>query len=286
MRFISYTGPAGNGVGLLTTAGYRGLPVSELGFALRDVIGKGTDAVVEFGARLSEAPLLAPGSFRLLPPIPDPDKILCIGLNYRKHAAESNTPVPEYPVVFSRYHSSLVGADAPLIRPNVSDLLDYEVELAAVIGKSGRNIPVEQALEHVAGYSVFNDASVRDYQVRTQQWFMGKNFDGTGAFGPELVTADELPPGAKGLHLEAPVNGQVLQSDNTEDLIFDVATLVHVISEAMTLSPGDVIVTGTPSGVGARQNPPIWLKPGDMCEVEIVGIGLLSNPVEQERSEA
>jgi 2-keto-4-pentenoate hydratase/2-oxohepta-3-ene-1,7-dioic acid hydratase in catechol pathway len=283
MRFISYKTDAGTGVAVSTKDGYRGKLVADLGFDLSGIIGQGPEATSHFGDILANAPVMAKDSYKLLPPIPKPDKIFCVGLNYRKHAEESNTPIPTYPVIFSRYHSSLVGEGDPLIRPTASDLLDYEVELAAIIGVPGRHIPRERALDHVAGYSVFNDASVRDYQVRTQQWFMGKNFDGTGAFGPELVTADELPPGGSGLRLEARVNGQILQSDNTEDMIFDVATLVSILSEAMTLSAGDVIVTGTPSGVGARRNPPIWLSPGDRCEVEIEGIGVLSNPVEQER---
>jgi acylpyruvate hydrolase len=216
-----------------------------------------------------------------LPPFPNPQKIICVGLNYKDHAAESGFKSPTYPALFSRFSSSLVGHGAPIVRPGVSDELDYEGELVAVIGKSGRDIPVERALEHVAGYSIFNDASVRDYQFKSAQWMIGKNFDATGGFGPAFVTADELPTGAKGLRLRTRLNGEVLQDANTEDMIFDVATQVSLLSEAMMLCPGDVLVTGTPSGVGFAREPKIFMKPGDRCEIEIEGIGVLSNPVVQ-----
>jgi 2-keto-4-pentenoate hydratase/2-oxohepta-3-ene-1,7-dioic acid hydratase in catechol pathway len=177
----------------------------------------------------------------------------------------------------------LIAHGAPLIRPIVSEQLDFEGELAAIIGKPGRHIPVDQALDHIAGYAPFNEASIRDYQIaRGQQWTLGKNFDGTGAFGPEFVTADELPPGAKGLHLETRLNGTVVQSANTDDLIFDIATLVSRLSEAVRLETGDVIVTGTPAGIGLFRKPQLWMKPGDVCEVEIERVGLLRNPVADE----
>ena len=164
----------------------------------------------------------------------------------------------------------------------VSDQLDYEGELAAIIGKPGRHIPKERALEHVAGYSIFNDASIRDYQMRGQQWTLGKNFDGTGPFGPELVTADELPPGARGLKLTTRLNGATMQSSNTDELIFDVATLIARLSEALTLETGDVIVTGTPGGIGFFRKPPVYMKQGDICEIEIEAIGILRNRIEDE----
>jgi 2-keto-4-pentenoate hydratase/2-oxohepta-3-ene-1,7-dioic acid hydratase in catechol pathway len=184
--------------------------------------------------------------------------------------------------VFARFSSSLIGHKAPLIRPRVSAQFDYEGELVAVIGRSGRRIPKAEALDHVVGYSIFNDASVRDYQLRTTQWTVGKNFDGTGAFGPWLVTPDELPPGASGLKLQTRLQGQVVQQASTADLIFDIAALVSLLSEAFTLEAGDVIVTGTPSGVGFARKPPLFMKAGDTCEVEIEGIGTLINPVVDE----
>ena len=186
-----------------------------------------------------------------LPPVPSLGKIVCFGLNYREHAAESGFKEPTYPALFGRFATSLVGHKGAIIRPNVSDQLDYEGELVAVIGKPGRNIPVERALEHVAGYSVFNDGSIRDYQFKSAQWMIGKNFDATGGFGPAFVSADEVPAGGKGLRLQTRLNGEVLQNAKTEDMIFDVATQISLLSDAFVLLPGDVIVTGTPSGVGA-----------------------------------
>jgi 2-keto-4-pentenoate hydratase/2-oxohepta-3-ene-1,7-dioic acid hydratase in catechol pathway len=181
--------------------------------------------------------------------------------------------------VFVRFNSTLIGHRAPLLRPRESVQLDYEVELVAVIGRAGRRISRQSALSHVIGYSVFNDASVRDYQKRTPQWTVGKNFDGTGAFGPCLVTYDEVPGGGKGLRVKTRLNGQIMQDASTSDMIFDVATLISLLSEACTLEPGDLLVTGTPSGVGFTRKPPVFMKAGDVCEVEIEGVGTLVNPV-------
>jgi 2-keto-4-pentenoate hydratase/2-oxohepta-3-ene-1,7-dioic acid hydratase in catechol pathway len=172
-----------------------------------------------------------------------------------------------------------VAHGASLIKPDASDRFDFEGEMVAVIGKPGRAISEADALDHVAGYSIFNDGSIRDFQLRTPQWTIGKNFDGTGGFGPYFVTADELPAGGGGLHIETRLNGQVMQSASTGDLIFDVRRLVSLISIGMTLEAGDIIVTSTPSGVGAARKPPVFMKPGDVCEVEIERIGTLRNPV-------
>lgn len=165
------------------------------------------------------------------------------------------------------------------MRPLCSDKLDYEAELAIVIGKPGRNVREADALSHVFGYACFNDGSVRDYQRKSTQWTMGKNFDGTGPFGPDIVTADELPAGAAGLRIASRLNGQTMQNGNTRDMIFPVARTIALISEVMTLEPGDLIITGTPAGVGYARKPPVFLRPGDICEVEIEGIGILRNPV-------
>jgi 2-keto-4-pentenoate hydratase/2-oxohepta-3-ene-1,7-dioic acid hydratase in catechol pathway len=227
----------------------------------------------------ADEPAVALAEVTLLPPVPDPPKIICVGLNYADHAAETGAQIPEYPVLFPRYTTTLVADGDPLLVPSASVQLDYEGELVAVIGDGGRNIGADQALEHVAGYSIFNDGSVRDYQRRTSQFLPGKNFDGTGGFGPEIVTADELPPGASGLRLTTTVAGEVLQDSNTKQLIFDVAHLVEAISGILTLEPGDIIVTGTPNGVGAARKPPRWLVPGETVEVTIEGIGTLRNPV-------
>lgn len=248
------------------------------------LLAEGGSALQQAHDRLIDGEEIDPAGIEYLPPIPNPGKIVCVGLNYRDHATESGFQAPTYPALFSRFASSLIGHRAPIIRPSVSSDLDYEGEMVAIIGKPGRTIPRERALEHVAGYSIFNDASIRDYQFKSPQWTIGKNFDSTGAFGPAFVTADELPAGAKGIRVETRLNGTVLQSASTEDMIFDVATLVSLLSEAMQLSSGDIIVTGTPSGVGFARDPKVYMKPGDICEVEIEGIGLLSNPVLQQAS--
>ena len=286
MRFISFADQAGNGLGIVTAGGeWRGLRAGEAGYPgdLVTLLQAGAAALAAAHARLRDAPVLDPAGVRLLPPLPHPAKIICVGLNYADHAAESRFAPPSYPTLFARFATSLIGHGAPLIRPRASEQFDYEGELVAVIGAPGRHIAPARALDHVAGYSVFNDGSVRDFQHRTPQWTMGKNFDGTGAFGPTFVTADELPAGARGLRLQTRLNGAVVQNATTDDLLFDVATLVATISAAITLDAGDVIVTGTPAGVGAARKPPLWMKHGDRCEVEVEGVGLLANPVEDER---
>ena len=247
--------------------------------SLASLIAGGMEHLSAAGQVLLSGPEVDLGSVKLLPPLPSPPKIICVGLNYADHSAESGFKVPDYPTIFGRFASSFIGHGAPIIRPRVSDQLDYEGEFVAVIGQGGRDIPKARALEHVIAYSLFNDASVRDYQFKAPQWTMGKNFDGTGSFGPWLVTADALPPGCAGLRLQTRLNGQMVQDASTDDLVFDVATLVSTLSEAFTLEPGDVIVTGTPSGVGLARKPPLWMKPGDVCEVELEGIGVLRNPV-------
>lgn len=236
-------------------------------------------SLMGLGATLAGAPHLDQSELTLLPPLAKPSKILCIGLNYRDHAAETGFKLPDWPAVFARFPSCLVGHESPLVRPLVSDQLDYEGELAVVIGKRARAVSAEQALSHVAAYSIFNDASVRDYQMRSSQWTLGKNFDATGAFGPWLVTPDELPPGGQGLRISTRINGSIVQDASTSDMVFDVATLIKMLSTTMTLEPGDLIVTGTPSGVGYTRTPPLFLKPGDICKIEIEKIGILSNPI-------
>jgi 2-keto-4-pentenoate hydratase/2-oxohepta-3-ene-1,7-dioic acid hydratase in catechol pathway len=221
-------------------------------------------------------------AIRYLPPVTRPAKIICAGLNYADHTRESAYEQPDYPTLFLRVATSLVGHDGPMVRPLASDTLDFEGELAVVLGKGGKHIPRERALEHVFGYSVFNDGSVREYQFKSPQWTVGKNFDSTGGFGPVLVTADALPPGAAGLMLQTRLNGQVVQSASTSDMLYDVASLIAITSEAITLEPGDVIVAGTPSGIGWARNPRLIMRHGDVCEVSIEKIGTLVNRVEDE----
>ncbi len=246
---------------------------------LSSLIVKGADALAAAGQALLAGPAVILAEVELLPPLPAPGKIICIGLNYASHSAESGFVTPTYPTVFGRFNSSLIGAGAPIVRPRVSEQLDYEGEFVAVIGTGGRDIAKDDALSHVIGYSLFNDASIRDYQFKAPQWTVGKNFDDTGAFGPYFVTANELPPGCAGLRLQTRLNGHVVQDASTNDLVFDVATLVSTLSVAFTLSPGDIIVTGTPSGVGLARKPPLWMKAGDVCEVELEKLGILSNPI-------
>jgi acylpyruvate hydrolase len=235
--------------------------------------------LAEAGAKAAAGEAVEEAALTFLPPVVRPSKIICLGLNYRDHAEESGMAIPDFPVLFARFPSSLTGHGAPIILPKVSSQLDWEAELVVVLSKGGKNIAEVDALNHVAGYSVFNDASIRDYQLRTPQWTAGKNFDDTGAFGPWLVTPDELPAGATGLKIECRVNGNVMQSSNTGNLIFSVANTIHLLSTFMTLEAGDVLVMGTPGGVGVARSPQIWMKAGDVCEVEIEGVGLLSNPI-------
>ncbi len=217
---------------------------------------------------------------KLLPPITDPDKFICIGLNYKAHAAEGGFKIPENPQLFSRINNSIVAHGAPMIRPKQSGDFDYEGELAVVIGKGGRHIAAKDALKHVLGYSCFNDGSIRDFQFK-HSLTAGKNFPSTGGFGPWIVTADEIPDPAK-LTLTTRVNGVQVQHKGIDDMIFDVPTIVAYVSSWTRLEPGDVIATGTPEGVGFARKPPLWLKPGDNVEIDISRIGVLRNAIEME----
>jgi 2-keto-4-pentenoate hydratase/2-oxohepta-3-ene-1,7-dioic acid hydratase in catechol pathway len=215
-------------------------------------------------------------------PIERPGKIVCMGLNYADHAKEGGNARPEYPSFFMRGPSSMTAHLSPIVRPQVSNKLDYEAELAFVVGKKARHLTLDNALDCVAGYSIFNDGSIRDYQRKTTQWTIGKNFDQTGAFGPWLVTPDELPPGCDGLNIQSRLNDQVMQNANTKDFLWGVAETIVLISECMTLEPGDIVITGTPAGVGYARTPPVFMKPGDICEIEIESIGVLRNTIADE----
>ncbi len=243
---------------------------------IRDVPMAHLETVLRGGREIDLA------SIAYLPPVARPSKLVCVGLNYADHSAETGFKVPDHPTVFARFPSSLIGHLAPIIKPAASDQLDYECEMAVVLATGGRYISRDDALSHVLGYAPFNDASVRDFQLRTPQWTIGKNFDDTGAFGPVLVTADELPAGGAGLRISTRLNGAVVQHANTNDLVFPVDVLISELSQTMTLEAGDVIVTGTPAGVGAGRKPPLWMKDGDICEVEIERIGLLRNVIRAE----
>ncbi len=257
------------------------MPISAAS-ALIDAIRGGAAGLAQ-AAKATTGQRLPLDGLTLLPVIPRPGKIICLGLNYAEHAAEGGREKPDYPNFFMRCATSLVGHGAPVVRPRVSEQLDFEAELAAVIGRTvPRHVERTSALDYVAGYSCFNDVSVRDYQRRTPQWTIGKNFDGSGPFGPVFVTADELPPGATGLAIASRLNGVTMQSANTRDMIFPVDETIALLSDCMTLEAGDVLVMGTPAGVGFARKPPVWMKPGDRIEVEIEGVGLLANPIAAE----
>lgn len=249
---------------------------------LRAALLAGVDLAAAAKAALASEAKRMLAQAEYAPLVPQPGKVICLGLNYFDHAKEGGREKPEYPWFFFRGASSLLGHGQPLLRPRASAKFDYEAELAVVIGKKGKHVSQARALDLVFGYSCFNDGSLRDYQKRTPQWTIGKNFDATGGFGPVLVTADELPPGATGLKIQGRLNGEVMQSANTSDMIFPVAETIALLTEVLTLEPGDVIVMGTPAGVGQARTPPVWMKAGDRFEVEIERIGVLSNPVVDE----
>ena len=251
---------------------------------LRAALRAGTDLAAAAQAALaSDAPRLPMAGLTLAPLVPEPGKTVCLGLNYFDHAKEGGREKPDYPWFFFRGASSLIGHGAAGVLPRVSQKFDYEAELAVVIGRTvPRHTKEADALPCVFGYTCFNDMSVRDYQKRTPQWTIGKNFDATGGFGPVLVTADELPPGATGLRIQGRLNGEVMQDANTTDMIFGVAETIALLAEVLTLEPGDVIVMGTPAGVGQARTPPVWMKAGDTFEVEIERIGTLANTVVDE----
>ena len=215
------------------------------------------------------------------PVIPNSGKILCVGINYQAHKIETGNPDYQYPMFFSRYPESQVGHQRAILKPRETEKLDYEGELAVIIGKAGRRISARDALSHIAGYACYNDGSVRDFQRHTTQFLPGKNFVGTGAFGPYMVTADEIPDPTK-LHLQTRLNGEVTQASDTSLMINPIPQLIEYISQVVPLSVGDVLVTGTPGGVGCKRKPPVYLSAGDNIEVEISGIGILANIVEDD----
>jgi acylpyruvate hydrolase len=219
-------------------------------------------------------------------PVARPGKIICLGLNYLEHVKEGaqRDNIPQFPTIFMRGRTSLVPHGAPIMRPLVTETLDYEAEMILVVGKRAKHLTAANALSCVAGYCCGNEGSVREFQRKTTQWDMGKNFDRTGGFGPFFVSADEVPPGGKGLKIESRLNGQVMQSDNTDNMMFPVVEMLVYVTQGMTLEPGDVIFTGTPSGVGFARKPPVWMKNGDVCEVEIEGLGTLRNPIADEKA--
>ena len=239
-----------------------------------DALSKAENAT----ANASADSILDRSTVTIKAPIPNPAKIICLGLNYRDHAEETNSPLPDYPIVFTKYANTVIGPGDSIVLPSISDEVDYEAEFGVVIGQTAKNVSQSDALDYVAGYVNFNDVSARDYQNRTSQWTIGKTFDTFGPMGPALVTADEIGD-PHDLNIRLILNGEVMQSSNTRHLIFTVDYLIAELSSIMTLNPGDLISTGTPGGVGMARNPQVWLKPGDVCQVQIDGLGTLENPV-------
>lgn len=237
------------------------------------------DAVAEMAA--ADGATYALADVTLRSPVPNPDKIICIGLNYLSHIKETGRDKPKHPSIFTRYPSSVLGHDVDLIRPKASQDFDYEGELAVIIGKEGRHISPENAFDHVAGYSCFNDGSIRDYQIHTSQFWPGKSFDDTGSMGPALVTADEIAD-ITAASLKTRLNGQEVQSTTIDDLAITIPEIIAYCSTVTKLLPGDIIATGTPGGVGRFREPRLYMKPGDVCEVEIAGVGLLRNGIRDE----
>ncbi|MBU6225497.1 MAG: fumarylacetoacetate hydrolase family protein [Burkholderiales bacterium] len=289
MRFLSFEANGQAGIGwvkdiLATNFVDLALAAPELPRNLKDLIcTPGGLAAADAAARNAPSNAVkAISSVTMLPLITNPGKIVCMGLNYADHAKEGGNARPEYPSFFLRGNTSMVGHNQPIVRPKVSTQLDYEAELAVIIGKKARHLSAENALDCIAGYSCFNDASIRNYQRKSSQWTIGKNFDGTGPFGPCLVTPDELPPGAAGLRIQSRLNGKVMQDANTDVFLWNVVEALRIITECMTLEPGDVIITGTPAGVGYARTPPVWMAPGDVCEIEVEGVGILSNSIVDE----
>lgn len=281
MRLVSFL----NSQGMQRVAGVRDGKFVDLNLAdaslpttMSGLLALGSEGLHRAGPAIARGTPFDPATVRLLAPVPQPQKIICIGLNYADHAAESGQPIPPEPVVFCKFPTAVAAHGEKIRIPRISEKVDYEAELVVIIGRGGRYIPREQAMEHVAGYACGHDVSARDWQLQKPggQWLLGKTFDGFAPFGPELVTADEVAdPGQ--LKISLRLNGHTMQNSSTRQLIFSVDQLIAYVSSVCTLQPGDVLFTGTPPGVGGARKPPVYLKPGDVTEVEIERIGVLRN---------
>ena len=285
MRLVSFQAKDGMRIGVIS--GNQVIDISSIDDNaprdIQNVIVNDTFAQIQqIADKASGKEMLDFDSLSYNVPISAPGKILCLGLNYLEHVDEGIFEKQPFPTIFMRTATSMIAHNEPLIRPSVSETLDFEAELALIVGKCSRHLTEENALDAVAGYSCANDGSVREFQRHTIQWTMGKNFDNTGPFGPVFVTADELPAGAKGLNIECRLNGQTVQSSNTDMMMFPVVETLVYITQGLTLEPGDVILMGTPSGVGHARKPPLWMKDGDVVEVEIEQVGLLRNTIKDE----
>ena len=289
MRLVTYEASGARRAGILVgdrvvdaaeAAGHAALPGAEELTSVRALITRSAadrSALERSASELADAGQEL-GSLTLGPPVPDPDKIICVGLNYVEHAAEAQMAIPEHPVLFAKYRNALIGDGQAVEVSDISDEWDYEAELGVVIGRQASGVSAADALDYVAGYMPFNDVSARDVQLRSPQWTTGKAIDRTGPCGPALVLTDEVPD-PQDLQIRLTLNGEVLQDASTSGMIFPVATLVEYISRYITLEPGDIIATGTPAGVGFKREPVVRLKPGDLMETEIEGVGKLTTPV-------
>lgn len=281
MKLCSFTKDGTSSYGRVVDAGIIDLGIIDLGRrfdapTLRDFLASGDLAAA--AKYISSDADYAFDDVNHDPVIPNPDKIICVGLNYHAHIAETGREETPHPVLFARYAGSQIGHNQSLIKPLESDKFDYEGEVAVIIGKGGRRIREQEALDHVAGYACYNDGSVRDWQKHTHQFLPGKTFAGTGGFGPWMVTTDEIEDHTK-MRLQTRLNGQTMQDTTLDMLVCSIPRLIAYCSTILPLVPGDVIVSGTPGGVGARRNPPLFMKDGDVCEIEVSGVGVLSNPV-------
>jgi 2-keto-4-pentenoate hydratase/2-oxohepta-3-ene-1,7-dioic acid hydratase in catechol pathway len=291
MKIVAFESDAGSRLGIV-----EGDQVVDLQAAdpkvptdLADVLAKNNGDLKPLADLAKRAPASAHKPLKGLKyalPVGKPGKIVCLGLNYLEHVKEgpNRDNIPKFPTIFMRCSTSMVAHEQPIIRPKVTETLDYEGELILVVGKRAKHLTMDNATSCIAGYSCGNEGSIRQFQRNTTQWDMGKNFDRTGGFGPWMVTADELPDAAKGLKFQTRLNGAVMQSDNTDNMMFPVKEMLVYVTQGMTLEPGDIVFTGTPSGVGhARKPNPIWMKNGDICEVEFEGVGILRNPIADEK---
>jgi 2-keto-4-pentenoate hydratase/2-oxohepta-3-ene-1,7-dioic acid hydratase in catechol pathway len=282
MRLLSYHSPDGPRAAGLRDGGCVDLNHSDPGIpaCMKALLAEGPEGLARAAEATSRGELLPLEGLELLPPVPNPEKIICAGMNYADHARESGSQPPPEPVLFNKFPSAITAHRRPIVLPPASGEIDYEAELVVVVGTGGRNIPRDQARQHIAGYCCGNDVSARDWQLRKPggQWLLGKSFDSFAPLGPHMVTADEIPePG--NLRIRLRLNGQVMQDSSTAEFIFSIEELIAYVSAVCRLSPGDLIFTGTPPGVGFARKPPVFLKPGDTAEVEIEKIGVLRNPV-------
>jgi len=282
MKLVTFQDAAGTRIGVLTADGAGVVDLhgtdASLPTEMIALLEEGNTALDKARAAAASGSAIPLDSVKLLAPILRPGKIICIGLNYRDHAGETGAAIPEFPTVFAKWANVIVAPGDPIVLPRNTEQIDYEAEFVFVIGKRGRDIPEADALDYVVGYAPFNDVSARDFQNRTSQWTMGKTFDGFGPFGPSITTADEIAD-PHNLDISLEINGEVLQHSNTRELIFNVPQLIADLSSVMTLEPGDIVSTGTPSGVGVARDPKRWLRPGDVVSVTIEGLGTLTNPV-------